>query len=70
MTELNRARDELLARAPVRGRAAAPTPADPRGDPATRPKPRPERDTPAGTRDHEAAWPDHGSAWNELPRRR
>ena len=69
MTRLNRARDELLARAPVRGRAAT-EPADPRGDPATRPKPRPERETPPGTEDHESAWADHWSAWNELPRRR
>jgi molecular chaperone DnaJ len=70
MTQLNRARDELLARAPVRSRAAAAPPPDPRGDPATRPKPRPEREKPAGTEDHESAWPDHWSAWNELPRRR
>jgi molecular chaperone DnaJ len=69
MTLLNRARDELLARAPVPGRAAT-APPDPRGDPATRPKPRPERETPAGTQDHESAWADHWSAWNELPRRR
>ena len=70
MTRLNRARDELLARAPVRGRAAATPPPDPRTDPATRPKPRPEREIPAGTEHHESAWADHGSAWNELPRRR
>ena len=71
MTQLNRARDELLARAPVRrGGAAAAGPPDPRTDPATRPKPRPEREMPAGIEDHESAWADHWSAWNELPRRR
>jgi molecular chaperone DnaJ len=70
MTQLNRARDELLARAPVRGRGNMAAPPDPNGDPATRPKPRPEREKPAGTEDHESAWADHWSAWNELPRRR
>ena len=66
MARLNRARDQLLAKA-APGRAAPAGNGDP--DPAAHPKPRRARTRPAGTEDHEAAWPDHWSAWNDLPRR-
>jgi molecular chaperone DnaJ len=65
MAELNRARDELLARSPRH----AGTGTVPDDDPGVRPKPRRRPERPAAAEGHEAAWADHWSAWNELPRR-
>lgn len=68
MTRLNRARDELLARLPSRGRTGAAAGGAP-PDPSVHPKPPKPRRRPAGAEGHESAWADHWSAWNELPRR-
>ncbi len=57
MARLNRARDQLLARAPSRSQPEGPI------EPAT------SRERPTWAPAHDSAWTDHWAAWNE-PRRR